>query len=275
VREYLDALEESDELEAGRKPPKVISPTDPASAWTAKANKRVQFGYGLNYLIDTDHAIIVDVEATPARTYDEVASTKVMIERTDRCFSLKPDRLAADSAYGTGKFLAWLVDKDIAPHVTVRDLSTRKDGTFSRADFHYDRDKDIYVCPAGKTLKTTGRLHSDSIYRYLARTLNCRPCPLKAKCCPNTPQRTIPRDVNETARDIARALVGTPAFERSSDERKKVEMRFGHLKTHHGFERMQLRGLSGARDEFHLAAIVQNLKTLALRLTRPPPVHAT
>jgi hypothetical protein len=51
----------------------VISPVDPCSAWTAKANKRVQFGYGLNYLIDIKYAIIVDVEATPARTYDDEA----------------------------------------------------------------------------------------------------------------------------------------------------------------------------------------------------------
>ena len=58
-----------------RKPPKAISPSDPSSAWTAKANKRVQFGYGLNYLIDVEHAVIVDVEPTPARTFDEVAST--------------------------------------------------------------------------------------------------------------------------------------------------------------------------------------------------------
>src|SRR5690348_13864409 len=57
-------------------PPKMISPSDPSSAWTAKTNKRVQFGYGLNYLIDVEHAIIVDVEPTPARTFDEVASTK-------------------------------------------------------------------------------------------------------------------------------------------------------------------------------------------------------
>ena len=55
------------------------------------------------------------------------------------------------------------------------------------------------------------------------------------------------------------------------DERKKVEMRFAHLKTHHRFERMRLRGLSGARDEFHLAAVVQNLKTLASHLWRPAP----
>jgi transposase len=78
-----------------RKPPKVISPSDPSSAWTAKANKRVQFGYGLNYLIDVEHAIIVDVEATPARTFDEVAATSAMIERTRRRFNLKPKRLAA------------------------------------------------------------------------------------------------------------------------------------------------------------------------------------
>lgn len=111
VREYLDALDEAGGLAPGRKQPKMISPTDPASAWTSKAHKRAQFGYGLNYLIDTEHAVIVDVEATPARTYDEVAATKTMIERTKASFGLKPDRLAADTAYGTGKFLGWLVDE--------------------------------------------------------------------------------------------------------------------------------------------------------------------
>jgi hypothetical protein len=65
--------------------------------------------------------------------------------------------------------------------------------------------------------------------------------------------------------------MGTPEFEKSRDERKRVEMRFAHLKTHHRFERMRLRGLTGARDEFHLAAIVQNLKTLANHTGCRPP----
>jgi hypothetical protein len=82
VAEYLTGLEAETQAQAGapaggggsdgqptavpdRKPPKVISPSDPSSAWTAKANKRVQFGYGLNYLIDVEHAVIVDVEPTP------------------------------------------------------------------------------------------------------------------------------------------------------------------------------------------------------------------
>ena len=134
VAEYLAGLEAEAQIQEGgdsrdggsdgkptatpdRKPPKVISPSDPSSAWTAKANKRVQFGYGLNYLIDVEHAIIVDVEATPARTYDEVASTKTMIERTERRLDLKPDWLAADTAYGTGKLLAWLLSQSITPHI--------------------------------------------------------------------------------------------------------------------------------------------------------------
>jgi transposase len=275
VAEYLAALDVAAEPDPNRKAPKVISPSDPCSAWTAKANKRVQFGYGLNYLIDIDNAVIVDVEATPARTYDEVEATKTMLDRTEACFDLKPKRLAADTAYGTGRFLGWLVkDKKITPHITVRDKGDRDDGTFSRSDFRWDKRNNVYICPAGQVLRTTGTVSSDHAMRYIAPIPVCRACPLKPKCCPNMPARRVLRDVNEDARDIARRKMKTKAFLRSRDQRKRVEMRFAHLKTHHGFERLRLRGLSGARDEFHLAAIVQNLKTLALRLIRSPPLPA-
>ena len=104
VKEDLAALEAEIEPTPDRQPPKVISPSDPCSAWTAKANKRVQFGYGLNYLIDIENAVIIDVEPTPARTYDEVEATKTMLDRTERRLHLKPKRLVADTAYGTGRF---------------------------------------------------------------------------------------------------------------------------------------------------------------------------
>jgi transposase len=274
VAEYLAALDEVAEPNPDRKPPKVISPSDPSSAWTAKANKRVQFGYGLNYLIDIENAVIVDVEATPARTYDEVEATKTMIDRTEQCFDLKPKRLAADTAYGTGRFLGWLVkNKKITPHIPVRDKSDRDDDTFSRSDFHWDKRRGHYICPNGKVLRTSGTVHSGRTLLYRASKLDCDVCPFKAKCCPKEPARKVPRDLHEDARDLARRKMDTKAFLKSRDQRKRVEMRFAHLKTHHGFERMRLRGLSGARDEFHLAAIVQNLKTLALRLIRPPPLQ--
>jgi transposase len=273
VKEYLAALQADAEANPDRKPPKVISPSDPCSAWTAKANKRVQFGYGLNYLIDIENTVIVDVEATPARTYDEVAATKTMIERTDKRLGLKPKRLAADTAYGTGKFLGWLIGAGITPHIPVWDKSTREDGTLSRSDFRWDKRRGVYICPNNKVLHTSGTVHEGRTLLYRASKLDCDVCALKARCCPKQLARKIPRDVHEEARDVARQLMGTKAFLRSRDERKRVEMRFAHLKIHHGFERMRLRGLSGARDEFHLAAIVQNLKTLALRALGPPRIQ--
>ena len=269
VAEFLSGLDNED-TEADRKLPKVISLSDPCAAWTAKANKRVQFGYGLNYMVDVEHAVIVDVEATPARTYEEVAATKTMIDRTETAFSLKPKRLTADTAYGTGKLLAWLLDKDITPHIPVWERYERTDGMFSRRDFTYDAARDCYICPNGRSLRTSGTVHDGRVRNYLSQPAECRACKLKTRCT-RAPFRKIARDINEEARDHARALKATPEFEQSSDARKKVEMRFAHLKVHHRFERMRLRGLTGARDEFHLAAIAQNLKTLANHLWRPPP----
>jgi transposase len=269
VVEFLSSFDDENP-DADRKLPKVISPTDPCSAWTAKANKRVQFGYGLNYMIDTEHAVIVDVEATPARTFDEVAATRTMIDRTKRAFGLRPRRLAADTAYGTGRLIAWLLDRAIAPHIPVWERYPPADGMFSRSDFAYDAERDVYVCPNGRLLKTTGTIHDGRVRNYLSHPGDCRACTLKERCT-RAPFKKIARDINEGARDHARSLKGSPEFERSSNERKKVEMRFAHLKVHHGFERMRLRGLTGARDEFHLGAIVQNLKTLANHMWRPIP----
>ena len=142
------------------------------------------------------------------------------------------------------------------------------------ATFAGTRRRGVYICPNNKVLHTTGTVHDGNMLRYRASKFDCDVCALKMQCCPNMPARQVPRDIHEDARDVARRLMRTKAFLKSRDERKRVEMRFAHLKIHHGFERMRLRGLSGARDEFHLAAIVQNLKTLALRALGPPP-HPT
>jgi transposase len=269
VREYLAALDPAPNPD--RKTPKVVSLSDPCSAWTAKANKRVLFGYGLNYLIDSKHAVIVDVAATPARTYDEVAATKTMLERTEQRLRLKPERIAADTAYGTGKLLGWLMRRGIEPHIPVWDKAKRDDGTFSREDFSFDGQGDVYFCPRGKILETTGKVHDGTTLLYRASKLDCDPCSLKPKCCPETPSRRIPRDIYEDARDLARSLMGTPPYEQSRRERKKVEMLFAHLKRNLGFERLRLRGLTGAQDEFLLAATAQNLRRLAKIVGPSPP----
>ncbi len=228
------------------------------------------FAYANNYLIDTQHGIIVDVEATRAIRQAEVGASRTMIDRTEQRFGIKPKWLAGDTAYGSAENLGWLVnEKGIEPHVPVIDKSKREDGCFSREDFRYDRERDCYVCPAGADLFTSGRVNYDDCYRYVASTKDCRPCPLKARCCPKTPQRKVPRSIHEAARDAARGIAETEAFEETRRHRKKVEMAFAHLKRILRMGRLRLRGPTGAQDEFTLAAIAQNLRKMA-RLTSVP-----
>lgn len=106
---------------------------------------------------------------------------------------------------------------------------------------------------------------------YRARKLDCAVCLLKMRCCPKEPARKIPRSIHEDARDVARALGKTEAFEQSCRDRKRVEMLFAHLKRILRFGRLRLRGPRGAQDEFTLAAIAQNLRRLAKLVARPPP----
>ena len=234
------------------------------------------FAYADNYLIDVKFGVIMDVEASRAIRQAEVGAGKTMIERTEERFDIKPRWLAADTAYGSGPNLNWLVkDKDIAPHIPVIDKSRRDDGTFSREDFRFDKERDVYVCPAGKLLTTTGTLIDDGeTLRYLASTSDCRGCPLEVRCCPKASFRRIPRSIYEEARDVARALAKTEAFEQSRCDRKRVEMLFAHLKRILKLGRLRLRGPCGAQDEFTLAAIAQNLRRLAKLVVRPPPMAA-
>jgi hypothetical protein len=157
----------------------------------------------------------------------------------------------------------------------VVDKSKREDGTFSREDFSFDKEHNVYICPAGKVLITTGTVATDgeTLY-YRAGTRDCRSCPLKSQCCPKAPLRRIPRSIYEEARDVARALAKTEAFDRSRRDRKRVEMLFAHLKRIFRLGRLRLRGPCGAQFEFTLAAIAQNLRRLAKLVVRPPPIVA-
>jgi transposase len=271
IREYLAALDGERSPTNPERAPKALSPSDPAAAWTTRGRHKVMFGYSLNYLIDTQEAVIVDVEATPTRISKEVDATETMVERTEECFGLKPDNIAADVAYGTGEMLGWLVERDIDPHIPVWDKAKREDGSLSRKDFAYDEARDIYVCPQGKALKTSGRVHGGKTLLYRSSKFDCERCPLKPRCCPTTPSRKVPRDINEAARDHARSLMGTEAYLQSSKQRKKIETLFGEVKRNLGLTRLRLRGLTGARDEFLLTATVQNLKRLAKLAAIPPP----
>jgi Transposase DDE domain len=166
-------------------------------------------------------------------------------------FGMTPQRLAGDTAYGTGRLLKWLVDRGVTPHVPVWDRSARVDGKFSKADFTFDRERNVYICPAGKKLTHSGVIDQGRILPYRSSMRDCMRCDLKPRCTTAT-TRKVSRDIDEDVRDYVRSLEGTEAFAQSCVERKKVEMRFAHMKRIHKLDRLRLRGLTGAKDEFSL-----------------------
>jgi transposase len=264
VREYLAALEK---INTPPQPPKKISLTDPAATWTAARGGPAVFAWSTNYLVDVEAGIIVDVEASIATRTGELDVTRTMINRTEATFGMKPARLIGDTNYGTASFLGWLVDeKKIAPHVPVWDRTERDDGVFAVSRFTYDAEANHYVCPAAKLLKPAWRSKQKNPHRYRASLFDCQPCPAKAQCTPNMKARKIDRSPHEAARNVARAIGKTEAFEQSRKERKKVEMLFAHLKRILKLDKLRLRGRTGAQDEFLLAATAQNLRRLAKRL---------
>jgi len=275
VKEYLATLDEAAWGAASDVVPKFVSPSDPAAQWTGAMRGPAFFAYADNYLVDVKFGVIVDVQASRAIRQAEVGAAKTMIERTEQRFDLKPEYLAADTAYGAAATLNWIItEKKIAPHIPVIDKSKREDGTFSREDFLFDPERNVYTCPASKVLRTTGTVVNVEQLLYRASNRDCGVCPLKMRCCPKEPRRKIPRSIHEQARDVARELRKTEEFERSRHNRKRVEMLFAHLKRILKLGRLRLRGPFGAQDEFTLAAIAQNLRRLAMLVARPPPLVA-
>ena len=277
VAEYLSVLDDAAFGGATPVEPKAISPTDPAARYTASANSLAGYAYSDNYLIDLKHAVIMDVEATTTIRQAEVGAAKTMLDRTAEQFDVTPSRLVADGGYGSAEMVGWLVDeRGIEPHVNLIDKTERTDGTFSRSDFAFDPESNLYVCPGGKELKKYHRafakprdgLTKDGTMIYFARKHDCEACALKPKCCPNVPARKIARSVHEAARDKARAIAKTEAYAVSCRERKKVEMLFAHLKRILRLGRLRLRGPSGAKDEFLLAATAQNLRKRTIDVDR-------
>jgi transposase len=272
VHEYLAVLDDAAFGGATPVVPKQLAPTDPAARWTAASRERAFFAYSTNYMIDLDHAVIVDVEATTSVRQAEVTAQRRMLERTHKRFGLWPARLVADGGYGDAANLAWLVEeRGIEPHIPVFDKSARRNGTFERADFTFDHEDDSYICPGGKRLRQRQKTYreprpfvdEDGMMRYRASKLDCDACRLKPRCTPNMPARKILRSVHEGARDMARAIATTDAYVTSRRQRKKVEMLFAHLKRILRLDRLRLRGPNGAKDEFLLAATAQNLRKMA------------
>src|ERR1019366_3586929 len=250
---------------------KTVSTTDPDAAWCGKYGP-ARWAYYDNYLIDNPSRVIVGVEATPALFSQEAVAAQKMLENLRR-LGLDPESLGADKAYGSGQFLAWLLERKIAPHIPVIDRQHQTQGRFTKEQFEYDAATNSFTCPHGQTLKYRGLNRQTQMYVYSTRPSQCQGCPLKAQCITGT-SRKVTVHWYEEARQATRALKGTPAYEQSRKTRYRVEVLYSELKNRVELRKVRLRRLWNVAEQFLLAATVQNIKRLVKFLNLKQPTLA-
>ncbi len=269
VREWLaDQALTPEPCLGKRSVPVALSRTDPAAAWSARM-ARGRFGYAVNLMMDAPSGVTIEVEATPARFAAEVDAARAMLIRAADRFGYRPKRVAADTAYGSAAFLAFVRDHGGTAHIPVIERSEQINGKLPRQAFAFDAERDCYTCPAGKTLAHRGFERHLGLHRYAARPADCGACAIRPTCTDGQ-YRAVMRMENEDARDLARSEMQTGLFKRSMRLRRGIERLFADAKGKRGLTRLHLRGLRGAEEEFLLAASVLNLTLLARPQAEPP-----
>ena len=263
--EYLTELEQDNPVSGSE----MVSTTDPDAILATKGGRTAAMAYYDNYLIDTASRVIVEVEATPARFSQETIAARRMVERVEK-LGIRAEELAADKAYGSGEFLAWLLARGMQPHIPVIDRRHQTDGHFTHDQFRFEPAENAYYCPEGKMLSFKGRRRDSHGYLYRSTEAQCANCPQKKRCT-SGPYRRLFVHEQESVRQTVRALRGTPAYERSHRARYKIEALFAELKQRVGLGRVRLRRLWNVGEQFLLAATAQNLKRLVRFLTQPRP----
>jgi hypothetical protein len=242
-----------------------VSTTDPDATWAIKSGPAV-LGYYDNCLVDTASRVILSVDATPALFSQETWAARRMVEHVAQ-FGIQPQNLAADKAYGSGEFLAWLLTRNIQPHIPVIDRRHQTQGHFTREHFRYEPKEDVYYCPEGKALGYRGQSRGSRGNVYRSTEAQCLGCPQK-KLCTSGPNRKLFVHWEEPARQAVRALAGTPEYKRSQRARYKVEALFAELKQQIKLRKARLRRLWNVAEQFYLAATAQNLKRLVRHLAQ-------
>jgi len=264
VRQYLKEVEEQNPVEEPVHEQEQGSTTDPDSI-------PARLGYYDNYLVDNHSCVIVGVQATAARLSQETVAAEDMISRFTQWQGREPASVVADATYGNGEFLQWLLDRGITPYMRTRDSARRKHNPgYGPERFTYLPESNSYRCPAGEQLNYVGLNVRNRAHAYIGSAKRCGACAQKAQCTSGR-YKYLAIHIYESARQRTRELANTPEFCKAQRERKKVEALFAELKNQIGLRRLRLRRLRFVREQFFLAAVVQNMKRLVRFLSRPTP----
>jgi transposase len=270
VRQYLTELEQQNPMEEPVHQQDKVSTTDPDSTYATKGGTPARLGYYDNYLVDNHSCVIVGVQGTAALMSQETVAAQDMLTRFTQWQGREPESVAADTTYGNGEFLQWLVERSITPYMRTRESIRRKNSPFYGPErFTYQPESNSYRCPAGEQLNYVGLNIRNRAHAYIGSSKRCGACSQRAQCTSGR-YKYLAIHMDEPARQRARELVNTPEFAKAQRERKKVEALFAELKNQIGLRRLRLRGLKFVREQFFLAATAQNIKRLVRFLSQTP-----
>ena len=270
MRQYLVELERQNPVEEPVHQQDHVSTTDPDSTYATKGGTPARLGYYDNYLVDNHSCVIVGVQATAARMSQETVAAQDMIARFAQRRGREPESVAADTTYGNGEFLQWLLDRSITPYMRTRDSIHRKNNPFYGPErFTYLPESNRYLCPAGEQLHYVGLNVRNRAHAYIGSGKRCGACSQKAQCTSGR-YKYLAIHMDEPARQRARELANTAEFAQAQRQRKKVEALFAELKNQIGLRRLRLRRMKFVREQFFLAAVAQNIKRLVRFLSQGP-----
>jgi transposase len=269
VRQYLAELAEQNPVEEPVQQQEQVSTTDPDSTYATKGGTPARLGYYDNYLVDNHSCVIVGVQATAARMSQETVAAQDMLTRFAQWQGREPESVAADTTYGNGEFLQWLAERNVTAYMRTRDSVLRKNNPgYGPERFTYQPESNSYRCPAGEQLNYVGLNVHNRAHAYIGSAKRCGACSQKAQCTTGR-YKYLAIHIHESVRQRARELAQTPEFAKAQRQRKKVEALFAELKNQIGLRRLRLRRMKFVREQFWLAATVQNIKRLVRFLSQP------
>jgi hypothetical protein len=240
-----------------------IDPDATPMRWSENARK---LGYQTNYVVDGGKArVILSVLVTPG----EVGENRPMLDLLFRSafrWKLRPHHVTADGKYGTAENIRAVEHSGIRAYLVLHEAGGRV-GFFRKSEFAYDAEKDLYVCPAGQTLRALGDAEDirsrGKIVTYRARASACAGCSLMPRCTTNKNGRSLRRSPKDEYIDIVRAYEETEPYRKALRKRKVwIEPLFAEGKLWHGMRRFRTRTLRKVNAEALMTATGQNIKRL-------------
>lgn len=233
------------------------SRTDPEASFIGRPGKGAFFSYKYHFTVDGHGRVITSVVVTPGAVVEEHILEELLEKQP-----VNIDEVCADSQYGTAWNYALCWKRGIKPSIPRR-RTVRRKHRIPQGKFKYSPEKDVYICPNGKELRRVTYDKRTSRWHYRPRNRDCKVCPLKSLCCPQTPIRTFVRAVEQEYVDKTLEWLRTAESRKSIKERKTfAEWAVAEAKTLHGLDRAKCRGLQKAAIQGLMIATVQNIKRL-------------